>query len=74
MTLQTYEMINEITTFMKQMLNIYTNEQHMCHTSLDIVYYAGKEQAFREALAETQKIVAKYKEKEDELWKNSTDK
>jgi hypothetical protein len=74
MTLQTHEILSEITTYMKQMLNIYANEQHMCHTSLDIVYYAGKEQAFREALAKTQKIIAKYEEKEGESWKNSTDK
>lgn len=75
MTLQTHEILNKITTSMKQLANIYANEQqHMCNTPLDNVYFAGKEKAFREALTEIQRIIAKYEAKEGESWKNSTNK
>ena len=64
MTLQTYEIINEITTVMKQLSNIYANEVELCSNDLDKVYFLGKERGMLDGVVEIQKIMTKYEARE----------
>lgn len=74
MTLQTYKIFNEITTTMKQLANIYSQDADSCSDDFDKVYFKGKTRGLLEGVTEVLKIMSKYETQEGKAWKNSINK